>query len=130
MSGPTQLMIDFSKPLGLLPGAAGVEMAYARRSDPGTSLEAADSIDHGHLTKLRRRILKALAALGGSATAEELCDRTGIAWNTLTPRLHPMALMGAIEHSGEFRRARSGRRQIVWRLCEETSALAARKGNP
>ena len=114
---PVQIEFNFVNPtLRPLPGPAGVEMAYARNSDPETALDAADSIDHGHLTALRRRILEALKALGGSATAEELCDRTGIAWNTLTPRLHPMALMGVIQHSGEFRRARSGRRQIVWRL--------------
>lgn len=101
-----------------VPGPAGINVAQSRTSDPDTSRAAADSIEAEVLTVREVNVLSTLKRLGGRATAEELVEASGLPWNSLTPRLRPLATKGAIRDSGERRIARSGRRQIVWEAVE------------
>jgi predicted ArsR family transcriptional regulator len=85
----------------------------ARKTDPGTSHHAAATVKP---TELRRKVLTALTK--GPAIAEVLCERTGIAWNTLTPRLREIERRGWIARDGKAV-ASTGRRQTRWQLTQE-----------
>ena len=90
--------------------------AKARRTDPETSHEAAESLTSFTLSDMELRVMAALQQ-EGDMIAEDLCYVTGLPWQTLTPRLATLRRKGVIEDSGTKRKASSGRSQIIWRLC-------------
>jgi len=85
----------------------------ARTTDPETSQAAARGVK---ASRIRQQVLHAL--VDGPAIAEELCRRTGVAWNTLTPRFREIERRGLISRQGKAP-ASTGRQQTVWRLTQE-----------
>ena len=84
--------------------------ALARKTDPETSVLAAESLN---TTDLESRVLRVLSKIG-EATASELVVATGLEWNTVSPRLAPLRRKNLIRDSGKRRKGPSGRSQIVW----------------
>jgi len=94
------------------------DKAYARKSDPKTSHDAADSITP-ILNAIEIGIYNALLRfLPGGATSDEIVGASGIQYRTVTPRLKPMVRKGFVEDSGETKKGESGRKQIIWRAIE------------
>jgi DNA-binding MarR family transcriptional regulator len=89
--------------------------AYARRSDPETSHEAAQEVEKS-VTALEAIVLEALRNHPLGLTNHEIVEFTGLTWNTASPRLHPLVKKGWVIDSGERRPGPSGRNCIVWRL--------------
>jgi DNA-binding transcriptional ArsR family regulator len=90
--------------------------APARRTDPETSHEAADSVE---LPDLEALVLAELRALPDGATSHELAASLELPLVTVSPRLRPLANRGLVIDSGFKRVGTSGRRQIVWRARRE-----------
>ena len=91
------------------------DRAYARKTDPVTSHEAAEKITP-HLGTIDDAIYKALLEVGErGATSDEIVKMTDIKYRSVTPRLKPMCKKGLVVDSGECRNGDSGRRQIIWR---------------
>ena len=78
-----------------------------------TSNEAARKIEP-HRGDLRERVFQAIAARAEGATAQELEGLTGLAGNTIRPRIVELYEANRIRRSGEKRRTRSNRRAEVW----------------
>ena len=90
------------------------DRAYARKTDPVTSHEAAEAITP-LLNKVEQGIYDALCSfLPKGATSDEIVEASGIQYRTVTPRLKPMCRKGFVVDSGEHKRGDSGRRQIIW----------------
>ena len=88
--------------------------AYARRTDPHTSHQAAKAIE-GHLPELDGKLYRALYDAGRNGlTSQEITDVTGISRVSVSPRLRPMERRGWIEDSGDTRPGHSNRPGIVW----------------
>tara|TARA_Y100001951_G_C11268227_1_gene256983 strand:+ start:581 stop:922 length:342 start_codon:yes stop_codon:yes gene_type:complete len=88
--------------------------AYARKTDPVTSHEAAEAITPP-LNKIEQGIYDALCSfLPDGATSDEIVEASGIQYRTVTPRLKPMCKKGFVIDSGKYKRGDSGRRQIIW----------------
>ena len=87
--------------------------AYARLSDPGTSHAAAASV---RPTEMEMAVYMALSKIPAGATASELVERMGMAWNSVSPRFAPLVRKGFIRDSGERRPGPSNRKQIVWQV--------------
>ena len=96
------------------------QSAHARRTDPGTSHEAARSVK---VTKGQAQVILLLQRMGRPVTHEDLVwaagNEPGI---TLTPsgirtRCHELAVAGKVVQDGETR-TRSGRRALLWRLAD------------
>jgi len=85
----------------------------APHSDPDTSRDAAKSIAP-HLERLEAEVLGWLRWHGG-ATADEIEQHTGLAGNTVRPRLVALRARGLVCDSGERRKTRSGRAAVVWK---------------
>jgi predicted ArsR family transcriptional regulator len=85
----------------------------APHSWPATSRDAAHSIAP-HLARLEQLVLDALGNAGG-LTAQELEYVTGLAGNTVRPRLWELRKRGLVADSGQTRKTPSGRAAIVWR---------------
>ena len=91
------------------------DRAYARKTDPVSSHEAAEKITP-HLGTIDDAIYKALLEVGErGATSDEIVKMTDIKYRSVTPRLKPMCKKGLVVDSGECRNGDSGRRQIIWR---------------
>jgi hypothetical protein len=91
--------------------------AYARRTDPATSHEAASSMK-ATLPQLEAAVLAAVRRAGRNGrTLDELIDDTGIEKVTLSPRLRPLCDKGLVIEHGK-RLGRSHRHQIVWLAAE------------
>ena len=63
---------------------------------------------------MRGRVLHAIHASAYGLTAQEIEDRTGIAGNTVRPRLVELRDAGLIVEGPRFRKTRSGRWAVVW----------------
>lgn len=93
--------------------------AYVRRTDPDTSHAAARSVD-SEVARLHQIVINAINAHGDNgANCSQICDHTGLPWNTISPRLAPLRvanLIAAKTKDGEVekRPGPSGRKQIVW----------------
>lgn len=86
--------------------------AYARRSDPETSHEAAYSVDANSLELLAYKMIDSTGIEG--VTGERLSFITGIDKNTICPRIAPLVRKGFIVDSGRRRYNETGKRAIVW----------------
>jgi hypothetical protein len=89
--------------------------AYARRTDPKTSHDAASSIE-SELPRLESIVLNALKDAPDGMTADELMRYTGIPRWTCAPRLAPLCRKELVMDSGELRKGDSNRNQIVWKV--------------
>lgn len=85
----------------------------APHSGGETSREAARSI-RGALPRLEAMVLSALSGCSGM-TAQGLEVATGLAGNTVRPRLVALREAGLVEDSGQRERTASGRKAVVWR---------------
>ncbi len=97
---------------------AKAETGRARNTDPETSKESAKKVN---ATSRELIVLKALATCPVGATCQELVDLTGLAWNTLSPRLAPLREKGLIRvrldsEGNKLKRGSrlSTHRQLVW----------------
>lgn len=90
--------------------------AYARRTDPVTSLAAAQSIK---TSDLEQKVFDVIADIGG-ATTHEIADRTGISLVSVSPRIRPLVRKNLIRDSGKKREGKSNRKSIVWEVIGGT----------
>lgn len=89
------------------------EHGAARRSDPGTSHEAAEAMDPSLLQGI---VLAELRAVPDGLTILEISERTRIGVQTISPRFAPLRRKKLIYDTWLRRRNTTGRRAIVWRL--------------
>lgn len=79
--------------------------ALARRTDPHTSHRAAHELD-ARLKGLQLIVCDAFRGKPEGLTNQELCDATGLDWNTCTPRVKPLIdkgyLIDAVNEFGEY----------------------------
>jgi hypothetical protein len=88
--------------------------AWARNSDPDTSHAAAIALGRRKINALERMVLRALWDSVDGLTNHEIVERTGLSWNTATPRVHPLVIKGLVKDSGRRRAGPSGKSCIVW----------------
>jgi hypothetical protein len=96
--------------------------AYARRTDPDTSHEAAASIKD--MRKQHFTVLMLLSAWPEGATDEELLGYARemgvpISDSGLRTRRSELVNKGLVEFTGEKKRTLSGRRTRVWRVADD-----------
>jgi DNA-binding MarR family transcriptional regulator len=90
----------------------GSEGAYARRNDPGTSHNAAQSIRGTRVTELEGQVLDVLKA-HGKLTAFEIAKLGDMEYGSTSPRLKQLELKGKVRRLDP--EARNGRKpSIVW----------------
>lgn len=95
--------------------------ALARRADPDTSKEAADSMKGAKAGRLELIVRDAMIRLGGSGTAFEIeveVQRVhpNIHANTSAPRLKPLERKGLVARTDRRGPGRGTRKQIVWEV--------------
>ena len=91
------------------------DRAYARKTDPVTSHEAAEKITP-HLGTIDDAIYKALLEVGPhGATSDEIVEMTGLKYRSVTPRLKPMTRKGLVTGGKETRVGESGHKNLVWK---------------
>jgi len=89
--------------------------AFARRTDPVTSEDAARSI-RPETSRLENVVLDTLKKRGErGGTTGELAEITGMSLVTVSPRIKPLVRKGYVEDSGQRRSGISGRKSTVWR---------------
>jgi hypothetical protein len=97
--------------------------AYARSSDPNTSHKAAESLSDKELSRMETLAYHAALRFGKRGIInDELCDITGLPWQSITPRMRPLERKGKVwrevdRETGEWKTrtsARSGRQQDIW----------------
>lgn len=95
----------------------------ARRTDPGTSHEAARSLDAARLKDVHRRIVELLDAHAETGLTDEQMAAAWAqrGWPAVSPsglrtRRAELVAAGRVVDSGRFRTTASGRRTIVWAL--------------
>jgi len=95
--------------------------AFARRTDPETSHEAAAKVN---VTKSRQKTLDALVEYG-PMTNEEASVNTGIPLTSISPTFRPLARMGLIREQrnpdGTLKKKKglnSNNMRIVWEIVE------------
>lgn len=97
--------------------------AFARRSDPVTSVEAAKSV---RLSNLETKVLAALRSCrDAGATLDELMELTGLEKVTVSPRLRPLARKGFVVETSGRRTGGCGRPQTIWVANEFQAAASA-----
>lgn len=97
-------------------------LAHARRTDPETSHAAAKSLAKPALNRLETIIVAIIRGRGlRGATCDEIVSESGLAWNTVSPRLAPLRrrkmitpMVNINSETLVHRRGASGRQQIVW----------------
>lgn len=101
----------------------GRDQAHARRTDPETSHEAAESVREVTIRMTQRRILICLLSIGPQ-------DDIGISqWFTINNQLPPspsglrtrrseLVAKGLVQHSGEYGKSATGRRTRIWEITE------------
>jgi DNA-binding MarR family transcriptional regulator len=96
---------------------AAAQTIAARRSDPQTSILAAEFIQ----ARVSQREAEVLAALKefGPQTSEEIAERLGRKHNNVSPRCAPLRGKGLIEQRGTVISKTTGRPAIVWALVEQ-----------
>ena len=94
--------------------------ARARKGDPRTSHEAADSFTFEQLSELKRKIFWWFVRRGGRATDEELETSPEFAYlgpTTASKRRTDLVRSGFLRDSGEEKTNRRGRNQIIWEVA-------------
>lgn len=91
----------------------------ARRTDPDTSQMAAAALDANPLESL---VLETLREFG-PATIEQVAERTGVEWKSISPRFRPLANKGLIRDSGKRVTSSHNRSVIVWESAIRGPAL-------
>lgn len=66
-------------------------------------------------TFIHYQVLEALKAHPEGLTNRQLCEATGLEWNTLTPRMRPLANKGEVVEAGT-RKYGTWPTAIVWKL--------------
>lgn len=93
----------------------------ARRTDPGTSWEAAESVRN--VRESQRRVYAILGALHGATDEEMINEARVMGWLTsesgLRTRRAELVDMGHVADSGKRRLTRGGRQSIVWVTASE-----------
>lgn len=84
--------------------------AFARRTDPDTSHQAAVSVD---VQRAEKQVLCCLRSLGGKAINNEIAEFLGVRVNASSPRMKPLEKKGLVRRTDERRN-----RQIVWQIVE------------
>lgn len=100
--------------------------AYARSTDPSTSHIAARSMRPRKANTLEKLVYLSIAAAGiDGLICDDIVNRTGLNWNTVSPRLKPLTKKGYIKPKFDFstgrfvtRNGKSNRPQTVWIICE------------
>jgi hypothetical protein len=96
---------------------------FAPKSD--TSREAAEQI-RPQAANLRESVLRAmLKTPGEGATAEEIEELTGLAGNTVRPRLIELVERGQIAKTDRKRATRSGRNAVIYVVTSAGRGLLA-----
>ncbi len=93
------------------------ERPRARRTDPGTSWAAADSVTDETITKTKKAILRVLEQ--GPMTDEQIASAVGPAYTSpsgLRTRRRELTDKGMVRDSGKRSRLDSGRWAILWEL--------------
>lgn len=91
--------------------------AYARRSDPETSHDAADDLRGKKANHLEQIVLGAIREAGERGlTNHEIVAKTGLTWNCCSPRTRPLCRKGFIIDSGERRPGPTGKMCAVWKV--------------
>jgi hypothetical protein len=116
MKGKIVDEIAYHDQLQMFPG----KRARARRTDPETSAEAAESVKN--VTETQRAVLAVLNQYG-PACDQDIFLRLAEAGYRVSPsgartRRKELSAAGQVEWAGWFIRLRSGRRSRVWRLPE------------
>jgi hypothetical protein len=98
----------------------------ARREDPETSHAAAEALDSAAKEKLA---FDAVAKFGtrGCIQDEVLALFPAHMYNTITPRFKALVEKGLIEATGERRKGRSGKMQMVRRVAAPKVDLLSKK---
>jgi hypothetical protein len=115
----TTIVADLTPPIH---STFGEDSPRARRTDPHTSHEAADSNDVTKSIGLVLRILKNHGPLADHEI-EEQARRLLYGWSFTGQRLRTarkaLVRKGLVEASGLYRLTENNRRAIVWQLSEE-----------
>lgn len=103
------------------------EQAYAKRDDPGTSWEAARSIDPNQLRAREQavlRVMKVYGPLHNDAIIVRYREHTG-AWSlpsqtdqSIRSRRSELTVKGLVIDTGDKVVLASGRRAVVWRAID------------
>lgn len=92
-------------------GCALVSKAFARKTDPETSQEAADSVKAAPLEVV---VLEAIKSFHDGCTADEVAAKLPtVPMNTITPRFASLIRKRMIVDTGIRRKGKSGRSQRV-----------------
>lgn len=100
-----------------------------RATDPGTSQEAAASVD---TACWERRVLTCIAQFASGAIQDDILEQMEklygkLPYSTVTARFAALSSKGLIEYTGEKRRGKSGRPSRV-RLVTKSGARLIRNG--
>jgi hypothetical protein len=90
--------------------------AYARTTDPLTSLEAADRVPVNELEKVVLRYLR--AAYPGGMTSYQVALASNMSLVSLSPRFKPLELKGLIERTEQRDQGR-----IIWKAVMKQGRL-------
>tara|TARA_R110000737_G_scaffold210589_1_gene228265 strand:- start:41 stop:331 length:291 start_codon:yes stop_codon:yes gene_type:complete len=85
----------------------------AARGKTDTSEQAADAIDP-HAPDLRSRVYRHIKRHSFGKTTSELTEDLGHQYSGIQPRTSELREKGLIKDSGERRKNRGGRNEIVW----------------
>ena len=108
------------------PDMFGHNRAFARRSDPDTSHEAAEAVTPT-LRKLQAEVLAFAAMCGpGGFTDPELAEHFDCQVSTYRTRRSELVAMGLLMDSGHRRLNGGSRKFAVWRITERGKAEHAR----
>lgn len=94
------------------------DRAVARREDPETSHEAADSVDRERIGAVQRAVLRVLR--DGPRCDESIAQlcRLAVSPSGLRSRRAELVARGLVEWAGTYSLTSSGRRTRVWRLAD------------
>jgi hypothetical protein len=108
--------------------------AYARRSDPETSHEAARSLGEEALSSTQEIVQDVLRTVGpvcdqDLTKAIHKRDYPVLAESTYRHRRTDLVEMGLVEWTGEWKTLPNGRRSRIWRALTEQEIRAKQNGN-
>lgn len=105
-------IVRVKKDAPLVPEGGIPEGQKYRNEDPTTSKDAAVALDAQGLQQV---IIECLQKHPEGLTNRQICEATGLEWNTATPRMRPMANKGIVVENGK-RKYGKWPTAIVWTL--------------